>query len=31
MNYFKPDDIPAQLDDDLPGQALVTALRKFAK
>ena len=31
MNYFKPDDIPAQLDDDLPGQELVTALRKFAK
>ena len=30
-NYLKPDDIPATLDDDLPQQALVTALRKFAK
>ena len=31
QNYLKPDDIPATLDDDLPQQALVTALRKFAK
>jgi heterodisulfide reductase subunit C len=27
-NRLKPDDIPALLDADLPGQALVTALRK---
>ena len=31
QNYLKPDDIPATLDDDLPQQALVTGLRKFAK
>ena len=30
QNYLKPDDIPATLDDDLPQQALVTALLKFA-
>ncbi|MBO6053272.1 MAG: 4Fe-4S dicluster domain-containing protein [Clostridia bacterium] len=31
QNYLKADDIPALADDDLPPQALVTALRKFAK
>ena len=30
-NRLKPDGIPALLDADLPGQALVTALRKYAK
>ncbi len=30
-NHLKPDDLPAAADEDLPGQALVTALRKFAK
>ena len=28
---LKPDDIPGLWDEDLPGQALVTALRKYAK
>ena len=28
---LSPDDIPALLDDDLPQQALVTALRKYRK
>jgi len=31
MNHLKPDDIPALLDEDLPGQALMTAMRKYAK
>ncbi len=31
MNHLKPDDIPGLLDEDLPGQALVTAMRKYAK
>ena len=31
MNHLKPDQIPAMLDEDMPQQALVTALRKFAK
>ena len=26
-----PDDIPALLDDDLPQQAIVTAMRKYSK
>ena len=30
-NHLKPDDIPALLDDDLPQQAIVTALRKYSK
>jgi len=30
-NHLKPDDIPAQWDEDLPGQAIMTALRKYAK
>ena len=31
MNHLTPDDIPALLDDDLPQQAIVTALRKYSK
>ncbi len=31
MNHLKPDAIPALLDEDLPQQAIVTALRKYAK
>ena len=30
-NQLTPDDIPAQLDDDIPQQALVSALRKYSK
>lgn len=30
-NHLTPDDIPAQLDDDIPQQALVSALRKYSK
>lgn len=30
-NHLKPDDIPALLDDELPGQAIMTAMRKYAK
>ena len=30
-NYMKPDDIPAKLDDDMPGQLLMTAMRKYTK
>ncbi len=30
-NYMKPDDVPAKWDEDLPGQAIMTALRKYAK
>ena len=28
---LSPDDIPALLDDDIPGQALMSALRKYSK
>ena len=28
-NYMKPDDIPAKLDEDMPGQLLMTAMRKY--
>ncbi len=31
MNHLRPDDIPAKLDDEIPQQALVSALRKYAK
>lgn len=31
QNRMKPDDIPAKLDDDIPQQALVSALRKYTK
>ncbi len=31
MNHLTPNDIPALLDDDMPGQALMTAMRKYAK
>jgi len=31
MNHLKPDAIPGLLDEDLPQQAIVTALRKYAK
>lgn len=30
-NHMKPDDIPALLDEDLPQQAIVSALRKYTK
>jgi heterodisulfide reductase subunit C len=30
-NHLSPDMIPEMLDDDLPQQAIVTALRKYAK
>ena len=30
-NHLKPDDIPALFDDELPGQAIMTAMRKYAK
>ena len=30
-NHLSPDQIPAMLDDELPQQAIVTALRKYAK
>ncbi|MBQ7921061.1 MAG: 4Fe-4S dicluster domain-containing protein [Clostridia bacterium] len=30
-NRLKPDDIPAQLDEDMPQQLLVSALRKYSK
>jgi heterodisulfide reductase subunit C len=30
-NHLKPDRIPALLDEDMPQQALVTAMRKYAK
>ena len=29
--HLTPDDIPAQRDDDIPQQALVSALRKYSK
>ncbi len=31
MNHLKPDQIPSMLDEDMPQQALVTAMRKYAK
>ena len=31
QNHLKPGDIPALLDEDLPQQAIVTALRKYSK
>ena len=31
MNHMTADDIPALLDDDMPQQAIVSALRKYAK
>ena len=30
-NYMKTDEIPAKIDEDTPGQLLMTALRKYAK
>lgn len=30
-NRLKADDIPALIDDDMPGQAIVTAFRKLSK
>ncbi len=30
-NHMKPDDIPAMLDEDIPQQLIVSALRKYAK
>ena len=30
-NHLRADDIPALLDDDLPQQAIVSALRKYSK
>lgn len=30
-NHLIPDQIPAMLDDDLPQQAIVTAMRKYTK
>ena len=31
QNRLKPDDIPAKLDEDMPGQLLMTAMRKYTK
>lgn len=31
MNHLKPDQIPELLDDEIPSQALMMALRKYAK
>jgi len=31
QNHLKPDAIPALLDEDMPQQALVSAMRKYAK
>ncbi|MBQ4036644.1 MAG: 4Fe-4S dicluster domain-containing protein [Clostridia bacterium] len=31
MNHLKPDQLPDMLDEDMPQQALVSAMRKFAK
>ena len=30
-NRLSPDDIPSRIDDDMPQQALMSALRKFSK
>ncbi len=31
QNHLKPDQLPALIDEDMPQQALVTAMRKYAK
>ena len=31
MNHLKPEEIPGLLDEDMPQQALVSAMRKYAK
>ena len=31
QNHFKPDEIPAMLEEDMPQQLFVSALRKYAK
>ena len=31
QNHFKPENVPEQLDEDLPQQAIVSAMRKYAK
>lgn len=31
QNYIKPQDIPEMLDDDMPQQAIVSAMRKYWK
>lgn len=31
VSHLRPDDIPAKLDDEIPQQALVSALRKYQK
>ena len=31
QNHLKPEQLPALLDEDMPQQALVTAMRKYAK
>ena len=30
-NYLKPEDIPSRIDEDTPGQLLMSALRKYCK
>ena len=30
-DHLKPDDIPSLIDEDLPGQAVITAMRKYRK
>ena len=31
MNHLKPDDLPGKLDDEIPQQALMAAMRKYSK
>ena len=31
QNHLTPDQLPAMLDEDMPGQLLMTALRKYSK
>ncbi len=31
VNYMKPDDLPAKLDQEMPQQALVSVMRKYNK
>ena len=31
VSYMKQDEIPAKLDDEMPGQALMSAMRKYNK
>ena len=31
QNHLTPDDLPEKWDEDLPGQAIMTAMRKYAK